>query len=75
MSDNDPQRTSFGLPLLECARMSGLLRPCESAIGSCPSHIREHKVQIGRARHEGLGRFVPLVNGTLLGVLELGTSL
>ena len=38
-------------------------------------HIREHKVQIGRPLYEGLGRFAPLVNGTLLGVLELGTSL
>ena len=38
-------------------------------------HIREHKVQIGSARHEGLGRFAPLLNTALLGVLELGASL
>ena len=38
-------------------------------------HIREHKMQIGRPLYEGLGRFAPLVNGTLLGVLELGNSL
>ena len=53
----------------------GFISANQNPLVAVLGHIREHKVQIGRPLYEGLGRFAPLVNGTLLGVLELGTSL